>query len=224
MLTTTQLEQFIQAFPQFSQDPQFLKQLQAHASLAKIPNNTVICGDGEKSTALPLMLSGDLRVYKISEQGKEITLYHINESESCVLSASSILGLQLFPAIAQTVEDSEAFILSDEFVRTWLLKSMPWQEFIFGLVAKRLGEVINVVEEVAFQRVDRRIANYILLHVNQDDLTMQCTHQQIAIDIGTAREVVSRVLRDLDIRKVLASTRGKITVLDKDQLLKIAEK
>lgn len=224
MLTTDQLQQFTQAFPQFSEDQHLLKQLQAQASLSTIPNNTVICGDGDTSTALPLMLSGDLRVYKISEQGKEITLYHINDCESCVLSASSILGHKQFPAIAQAVEDSEVFILSSEFVRTWLLKSTAWQQFIFGLVAKRLGEVINVVEEVAFQRVDKRIANYILHHLKQADLTLHATHQQIAIDIGTAREVVSRVLRDLEIRNVLELKRGYITVLNHQQLQKISEK
>lgn len=218
MLTTQQLNLFQQTFPDIFSDTLLAKQIQSEANLVKIPANTVICHDGQTYADLPLLVKGLIRVYKMSEQGKEITLYHIGEQESCVFSASTCLGAKEFPAIAQTEMDSEMFVLPEQFVRDWLVKSSQWQQFIFGLVAQRLTDVISVVEEVAFQRMDRRIAKYLIQYAGNDNKVHK-THQDISADIGTAREVVTRILKDLELRKIVHLSRGQIAVLDNEQLL-----
>ena len=222
MLTTQQLEQFKIAFPQFNNDPILLKKIQSHCQYATIPAGTVICEDGQSNTDLPLLISGLVRVYKMSASGKEITLYHIGEDESCVLSASTILGGKEFPATAKTVSESHIVILSETFVRDWVVQSTPWQQFIFSLVSQRLSDVITVVEEVAFQRMDRRIAIFLCKKQLRDGNILSITHQHIADEVGTAREVVTRVLRDLELRKIVELSRGQINIINLQHLDKIS--
>ncbi|MBL7003039.1 MAG: Crp/Fnr family transcriptional regulator [Gammaproteobacteria bacterium] len=223
MLNDNQLEQVKTAFPLFSQDHQLLAELQAQCQMVTLAADTVICEDGQVSTDLPLLITGLIRVYKISELGKEITLYHIGENESCILSASTILGSKSFPAIAQTVTECKIVVLPEKFVAKLLVQSTPWQHFIFGLVAQRLTDVITVVEEVAFQRMDKRIAKYLSKKLNTDFGTIKITHQEIADQIGTAREVVTRILRDLELRQILVLARGQIKVSDINQLIQISQ-
>lgn len=222
MLTTQHLEQFKNAFPQLNNDPSLFKKIQSLGQFVTIPANTIICEDGQMSTDLPLLISGLVRVYKISESGKEITLYHIGEDESCVLSASTILGGKEFPAIAETVTESQIVVLPEAFVRDWIVKSTDWQQFIFGLVAQRLSDVITVVEEVAFQRMDRRVAKYLCKKLSHNGLSLSVTHQDVADEIGTAREVVTRILRDLELRNIVKLSRGKIDINDLEQLQNIS--
>ena len=222
MLTSQQQTLFQNAFPQFNNDPELLKKIQSHCQYVTIPANTVICEDGQISTDLPLLISGLIRVYKISESGKEITLYHIGDDESCVLSASTILGGKEFPAIAETVTESQIVVLPETFVRDWIVQSTDWQQFIFGLVAQRLSDVITVVEEVAFQRMDRRIAKYLCKKQTRIGDQIPITHQEIADEVGTAREVVTRVLRDLECRHIVQLSRGRIDIIALDALVKIS--
>jgi len=223
MLSEQQLSQFQQAFPQFNHDASLLKKIQTHCLYASIPAHKIICDDGQISTDLPLLISGLIRVFKVSESGKEITLYHIGDKESCVLSASTILGGKEFPAIAQTVTESQVVILPEKFVRDWIVQSTEWQRFIFGLVSQRLSDVITVVEEVAFQRMDRRIAKYLYKEQQRNGSTLSITHQDIAAEVGTAREVVTRVLRDLEIHQIVKLARGKIELIALSQLQDISK-
>ncbi len=223
MINNNHLSIFQNAFPQFKADVKLLKQLQTNAQFVTIPPDTIICQDGQTSVDLPLIISGLVRVYKISESGKEITLYHIGDNESCVLSASSILGHKEFPAVAKTVTESQAIVLPKVFVRDWLVQSTEWQKFIFGLVTQRLSDVITVVEEVAFQRMDRRVAKYLCHKQSFNGLTLATTHQEIAAEVGTAREVVTRVLRDLESRDIIKLSRGQIEITYLEQLIKVSK-
>lgn len=221
MLTDQQLEKVITVFPRFKSDQALLKNIQANSTLACISADSTLCHDGQYSSALPLVVSGLVRVYKISESGKEISLYHIVEGESCVLTATSILGSSPFPAVAESEKDSEVVLLPAASVNDWLLQSMEWQHFIFELIAQRMAEVITVVEEVAFQRMDRRIASYLNAKSNDKENIIHITHQAIAAEIGTAREVVTRVLRDMERKGIVGLMRGKIKINNEVELTKI---
>jgi len=212
MINTKQLSILKHAFPQFNDDETLLNLIQKHGQFVNIPENTIICHDGQIHADLPLLISGLIRVYKISESGKEITLYHIGEKESCVLSASTILSNKKFPAIAETISETQAIVLPEAFVKKWITKSTQWQQCIFGLVAQRLSDVITVVEEVAFQRMDRRIAKFLINQYKKNGVSINITHQDIADEVGTAREVVTRILRDLELRTILKLSRGNIKI------------
>lgn len=220
-LSASQLKQFSKTYPKFTADKALLAKIEAHAQFHLIPNNTVICEDGHVSSGLPLLIDGLIRVYKLSENGKEITLYHINKQESCVLTASVILGTKPFPAIAETETDSIVLLIPHNLVKTWLIEHTVWQEFIFELIAQRLTDVISVVEAVAFQRIDKRLAKFIINHNNHQIVNK--THQEIAAELGSAREVITRVLRDFESKKWVKLSRGEILMLNNNLLQQLAE-
>jgi CRP/FNR family transcriptional regulator len=163
-------------------------------------------------------LSGTVRVYKIGESGREITLYRIEENDSCILTASCILSQIRFPALAVVEREVRAALIPAPVLREWIKKYDGWQRYVFGLMSKRLADVIATVEEIAFRRVDVRIAEFLAgLTKEQENITI--THQEIAYELGTAREVVSRILKDFERMNVISLSRGSIKVLNRQVLL-----
>ena len=176
-----------------------------------------ICLEGDKCSCIPLVLNGIARVYKVGESGREITLYRVEPGESCIMTASCILSGVAFPAFAATETTVEAIVVSPENLHRWVNQYDAWRTFLCSMLALRLSEVIAVVEEVAFQRVDTRTADYLLNAAGHDGAILK-THQDIATDIGTSREVVSRVLKDFEHRGLISLSRGKIHTLNLDEL------
>jgi CRP/FNR family transcriptional regulator len=201
----------------------FLERLLHQAALARLETGQPVCHEGALCSVLPLVLSGSARVFKGSESGREITLYRLGPGESCVMTASCILSANPFPASAVCETEVEAAVLPAADVAAWLQDSRVWREFLFGLVADRLHRIINVVEDVVFLRMDQRLADFLLRHpLDPDDGAIHLTHQQIADDLGTSREVISRLLKDFEQRTLVSITRGRLIPLDRDTLGKIA--
>ncbi len=184
---------------------------------ADLEQGSAVCSEGQSCTHLPLVLSGSVRVFKLSESGREITLYRIEAGQSCVLTASCMIGGAPFPANAVIDDSVTALLVPLGQVQSWMQASGAWRDFMFSLVAERLAEVISVVEEVAFRRVDARIADYIL-HKADPDGRLARTHQTIAFDLGTSREVVTRILKDLECRGIVSLARGELQLRDRKGL------
>jgi CRP/FNR family transcriptional regulator len=114
-----------------------------------------------------------------------------------------------FPAFAATETKLEAIIVPPEILQRWVSQHKVWSEYLWGLLSSRLAEVISLVEEVAFQRVDKRTAEY-LLHLADADGKITKTHQDIAADLGSSREVISRILKEFEHRGLISLSRGEI--------------
>lgn len=183
------------------------------AQLMQIPAGHEIAAEGSECGQLALVVSGKVRVYKVAESGRELTLYRIGEGDSCVLTAACVISNTPFPAIAMTENEVEALIVPAALARTWMTESNEWSGFVFGLVSMRLADVIAVLEEVAFHRMDERIAAYLIALASQGE-TLTITHHEIASDLGTTREVVSRILKAFEGRGLVSGVRGKLTVTD----------
>jgi len=168
------------------------------------------------------VLSGRARVYKSGQSGREVTLYRINPGQSCILTASCILSQQSFPAIAVTETEVEVVGIPARRLQQWMAQDMAWQQYVFGLLSQRLIAVMDVIEEVAFQRMDSRISAYLLKAIVLDTDRIFTTHEAIAQELGSSREVVSRILKDLERRGVLRLSRGAISDLQLAELEKIA--
>lgn len=195
-----------------------LRGVAARVSLA--PGQS-ICREGVACAHLPLLLSGTARVYKLGVSGREITLYRIEPGDSCVLTASCILSGRRFPAFATAETAVEALAVPARAMLDWLETSSGWRAYVFGLVAQRLADVIDVVEGVAFGRMDRRLADYLLRMVGPEQAVL-ATHQQIAFDLGSSREVVSRLLKDFEQSGLVAIARGRVRLLDPLRLRTVA--
>ena len=218
MLDAEQFKQISFVMPFLQKADDSLKQeLKQKAQFAKIPAGHDVFVDGDRVENIALMLSGVVRVYKIGETGREITLYRFGLGQSCILTANAILSQKSFPAIATVEEDAEAVMIPAEVFRTWVSRYDLWREFIFNLLTERLSTVMAVVDEVVFKRMDRRVASLLLDQAKAQN-PMRITHQEIAAELGSSREVISRILEDFSKEELIESGRGTVEVLDFDGL------
>ena len=190
---------------------------------ARLTAGHFICMEGNQCAHLPLVLSGTARVYKIAESGREITLYRIEPGESCILTASCILSSRDFPAFAIAETDVEAVVIPARDLPSWFNRHEAWRAYLFDLLTRRLASVIDLVEAVAFRHMDTRLADYLIKTTSSTE-TLEKTHEAVAADLGTSREVVSRLLKDFEQDGLVALSRGVIRVRDKDGLARIDKK
>ncbi|MES9971615.1 MAG: Crp/Fnr family transcriptional regulator [Candidatus Thiodiazotropha sp.] len=195
-----------------------MRQFFSATNIVNLPADQPICQQGMQCSHLALVIEGSARVFKISENGREITLYRIGPGESCILTASCIMSQKPFPAFAVSELPIQALLVATSDVVKWSNQEPAWRDYLFRLISDRLSDVISVVEEVAFRRVDRRLAAYLLQYTDKDDNRIQVTHQSIASDLGTSREVISRILKDFEQQGLISITRGAITLDDRQGL------
>lgn len=213
------IEDILAAFSFLSQADEAARgQFMQMAAVAHMESGQNICNQGDECAHLALVLSGTARIYKLGESGREITLYRIGRGESCILTASCILSQLPFPAFAVCEEPVAAVVIPANQIRQWLAESVLWRDYVFGLVAHRMADIISLVEEVVFRRMDQRIADYLIQHCQQDGQRIEITHQLMASDLGTSREVVSRILKDFDSKGLIQVGRGSVEIVDKIQL------
>ncbi len=201
-----------------------LNDLKNKTNRIKLTAGNTIFWEGDSCHGLAVALSGQVRVFKIGENGNEITLYRFGSGEGCILTASCILNRGTFPAIARVERDGEALLIPAPVVREWVRQFEEWQDFICGLLAGRLGDIIATVEEIAFKRMDVRLTGFLLSKVHDGQNPIEITHKEIAAELGTAREVISRILKDLEMRGLVHLSRGMITVADHNGLKQMIRK
>jgi CRP/FNR family transcriptional regulator len=218
MIDPNQYNRINQSLPILrSADPQLVREFQQAASLARIPAGRDIFVEGDHVDAIALLLSGVVRVYKIGETGREITLYRFGLGESCILTANAILSDKSFPAIASVEQDAEAVMIPTETFRAWVRRYDIWREFVFDLLSQRLSSMMEIVDEVAFQRMDVRVASWLLQQAKVQN-PLRVTHQHIAAELGSSREVISRLLEDFVSAGLIRSGRGTVEILDFEDL------
>ena len=201
-----------------------LDELIREGSLAKRAAGTILMGQGEPCPHVPLVLSGVLRVYKLSAGGREMTLYRAVAGDTCLVSVACKLTGEDFPAIAQVEEDAELFFIPTRVFQKHLDTHLPWKDFVILTLYKRLAESLQVLESVTFDRVDRRLAAWLLnLSEAEKSATLHVTHEQIAVELGSAREVVSRMLGEMRHQGWLELGRKRIRILDKTALEELSE-
>ena len=218
MLDSAQLQRVRASLPStLLADESLVREFQHSASFAHIPVGHDVFLEGDRVEGIALLLSGVVRVYKISESGREITLYRFGLGQSCILSANAILSQNTFPAIATVEQDAEAVIVPSDVFRDWVKRHDAWREFVFDLLSQRLSTLMAVVDEVAFQRMDARLASFLATRARVQN-PIRITHAEIASELGSSREVITRLLEDLSARGVVRVSRGQIEVLNEAEL------
>ncbi len=218
MIEQQQFERIVRALPVLEHaDPRLLREFKDTAFFARIPKGRDVFIEGDQVDAIALLISGVVRVYKIGETGREITLYRFGNGESCILTANAILSQKNFPAVATVEQEAEAIMIPADTFRDWVRRYDPWREFVFELLSQRLSSVMEIVEEVAFRRMDVRVASLLTERGRRSDL-IRMTHQEIAAELGSSREVISRILEDFSAQGLVEVSRGSIRILDKEAL------
>jgi len=202
------------AFPALAKlDAAGARILEAGLRSVDIPAGTVLFRDGGDCTTYLLVQEGAVRVQKVAENGREIVLYRVERGQSCVLTTNCLLGGGLYGAegIAETAV--RALVLPATTFRGLLAGSEAFRDFIFSVYAARIADLLLLIEEVAFGRIDVRLAAWLRGRADGGG-DVQATHQEISVELGTAREVISRQLKDFERRGWVELHRGRVRVAD----------
>lgn len=195
-------------------DAEMKHELMTNGTIKNFKAGEIILQENSYIKTLPIVISGSLKVLREEEDGREILLYYITAGETCVMSFLG--GINNDKSIVKAVveEDSEILLVPIHNAQAWVAKYPSWCDFIFKLYHKRFEELLSVVNAMAFQKIDQRIFELLL---KKQQLTgsneINVTHQQLADELGTAREVVSRLLKQLEREKRISLSRNKINIL-----------
>lgn len=198
----------------FKSAPQVTEQLQKYGINKSYAEGSVIIQEHNYINSIPIVLSGRIRVMRVDDEGRELLLYYIKAGESCIMSFLSGLHQDTSKIKAIAEEDTELLFVPIEKV-SLLIKEFPeWLDYIFKLYHKRFEELLEVVNAVAFKKLDQRLLDFIK---NKSSLgntkEIHITHEQIANELGTARVVVSRLLKQLEEEGIIQLGRNKISLV-----------
>lgn len=185
--------------------------------IVSVPAGTLIFGPGKAPESLLLLLAGVVRVQQVSESGREIVLYRVHAHESCVLTTACLLAYEDYSAEGIAETDVTAVAIPRAVFEDMIARSGVFRRFVFAAYSRRITDLFMVIEEIAFHRVDIRLGQK-LLELAGADGSVHLTHQQLATELGTAREVVSRQLQEFQRRGWVAVARGRIAIRDRNAL------
>ncbi len=195
------------------------------ATMRQVKKNTLLRGGEEECLGLLLVLSGQLRAYILSEDGREITIYRLFERDICLFSASCMMNSLQFDITIEAEKDSELWIISPQVYAKVMEESAPLANYTNQIMASRFSEVMWLIERIMWQSFDRRLAEFLLEESRiEGTCLLQITHEKIAAHLGTAREVVTRMLRYFKGEGLVSLSRGVVEILDEDGLSKICGK
>lgn len=179
----------------------------------ELPAGTVIFGPGKAPENLLLLLEGTVRVQQVSENGREIVLYRVQSGESCVLTTACLLAYEDYRAEGLAETAIRAVAIPRAVFEDLIASSSLFRRFVFTAYSKRITDLFLVIEEVAFKRIDIRLAQK-LLELGRSAGHVHLTHHQLATELGSAREVISRQLQEFQRKGWISATRGDVRLTD----------
>lgn len=178
---------------------------------------------GEMDCAgLYVLKSGQVRAYSISETGREITLFRLLERDVCIFSASCMMKDIRFSISMQATEETNTILIPTPVFRQLNRDSAEVANYTNSILSSRFSDVMWLLEQILFISLDKRLAQYLVQHFAEEGGTLKTTHEEIARDLGTAREVVSRMLKYFQTEGTVKLSRGEITLADRKKLEAIA--
>lgn len=207
-------------FPVFARLPQNLAlRIASEAEYRRVPAGKVVFDEHAPCRGLPLILGGSLRVYQRGANGREIELYRVKGGESCLLSVSCLLGKTSYTATALAEEPLAMVLLPPATFFVLLDESPQFRHCMFAEFGGRLGALMQVVEAVVFQRLDQRLAARLLSRGGEQ---LRLTHQTLADELGSVREIVTRLLSTFEDRGWIELGRGRVVIRDREALEHLA--
>jgi CRP/FNR family transcriptional regulator, anaerobic regulatory protein len=190
------------------------EEVSAYGQLKKFPAGSVIQQEDSYIKAIPLVINGSLKVMRTDINGQEILLYYITPGESCIMSFLGGIHNETSKVKAIVEEDAEILFIPVEKASEWVKKFPEWADFIFRLYHKRFEELLTAVNAIAFQKLDTRLLQLLKQKAElYRSKEIKITHQQLADELGTAREAVSRVMKQMENEGLVQLFRNKITLL-----------
>lgn len=201
-------------FPRLANMPELKQELETISSIVTFKAGTIILKEGAYVKVIPLMLNGLAKVFKEEENGHEVLLYYIKPGESCVMSLTTMLRNEASKVKAVIEEDSEVVIIPSDKAMQIAKKYPIWNEFIYELFNHKFEELLNVIKILTFSNKDIRLLEYLKKEaLLKKKSTISSTHQHIADDLGSSREVISRLLKKLEHNGLVKLKQGSIKLL-----------
>ena len=203
-------------------EPDMRRQLIDRSSVISLSPGATIFAPGETPNCHILVISGTVRVHRSTETGREIVLYRIQAGESCVLTTACLLAGETYGASAIAETNVKAVSIPNKTFDDMIARSAAFRHFICSAYSRRILDLMSIIEDVAFARVDVRLAQR-LLDLAGNDATIRRTHNELATELGTAREVVSRQIQEFQRRGWVTASRGAVGLTDRAALQDFAQ-
>jgi CRP/FNR family transcriptional regulator len=193
------------------------ERLRGRAQLLKLPAGTTVFDERQACQGFPFVLSGSIRVVKAAPNGRELPLYRVTPGETCIISSACLLGQAPYNARGVTETQTTLLVLPFADFQA-LLGEAAFRDFVFQLFSERIADLMQLIEEVAFRKLDQRLAA-LLLGKGQ---RLHTTHQHLADELGSVREIVSRLLKGFAEQGLVALSREQVEILDPAGLRRVA--
>ncbi len=214
--------EWIARFPELARlTPAEQKLITERAQLVELPAGTTVFAPGLPAENFLLLLDGTVRVQQVSSGGREIVLYRVTGGESCIMTTACLLSQDTYNAEGITETPVQAVAVPRATFDELMARSAEFRRFVFSDYSSRITDLLHVVEEVAFERIDKRLAQKLLARADAEG-RLSATHQELAVELGTAREVVSRHLKEFQRRGWLELNRGQVRLAERTGLERLA--
>lgn len=199
---------------EFNSSPELVEKLYLNGNKKAYKEGDIILDENSSIRAIPIVMKGMIKVIRTEEDGREILLYYIQAGESCIMSFLGGMHNEKSIVKAEVEEDTEILFLPVDKVSLFIKEYPEWLDYIFRLYHKRFEELLDIINAIAFKKVDERLLNLLIKKTEiSQSKTIITTHEQLANELGTARVVVSRLLKQLEDTGKLKLGRNKITLL-----------
>lgn len=204
----------LQQISEFHSSPELVKKLNEHGITKSYKAGEIILNENSYIRSIPIVMKGMIKVIRTEEDGREILLYYIKAGESCIMSFLGGMHRETSKVKAEVEEDAEILFLPIDKVSLFIKEYPEWLDYIFRLYHKRFEELLEIINAIAFKKVDERLMTLLRKKAElTDNPVISITHEQLANELGTARVVVSRLLKQLEENGAVHLGRNKITLV-----------
>ncbi len=197
------------------QEPKLQDLIEEHGMLINETAGSVIIDFGSYIRHIPLLIKGSIKVLREDDQGNEVLLYYLGSGETCAMSLTSCVSHSQSEIRAVVEQDVSMILIPVRFMDEWITQFKSWKNFVMDVYRKRFAEMLHFIDSIAFMKMDERLLKYLADKANiTGKAVFNITHQEIAYDLNSSREVISRLLKKLEKMGKIQLGRNKIELLD----------
>lgn len=194
-------------------DTDLVEGIKAHASYREVKEGDLLMDIGSKISTIPMIISGSVKVMREDEEGHELLLYYLNRGETCAMSLTCCMAYKRSEIRAVAQEDVTMLAIPVEYMDEWM-KYRDWRSFVMNTYRLRFEELLEAVDSIAFLKMDERLLKYMREKAQSlNSNLIHISHQDIAVDLNSSREVISRILKQMEIKKLVKLGRNNIELL-----------
>lgn len=201
-------------FPELMEEG-LIKEIVDNGRIFRAKRDEKIMDIGAYIKNMPLIIDGTIKIIRQDNQGRELFLYYLQQGETCAMSLSCCLANERSAIRAIAEENTELIMLPVEFMDSWMIKYPSWKNFVMNTYRRRFEELLHTIDGIAFNKMDQRLWNYLLdKSTANNSKTVETTHQEIAYELNSKREVISRLLKKLERDGKITLGRNRIEVIN----------